>query len=127
MIGELVRKFMKDFNDDADFTTTLTPDDISAKRNAMIAYIFMVVGLFTGFFWLIGAVWAMIQKGNARNSIFYDHYCNITSLFWWGLLFSIIGGILTIVLVGYLILAIVWLWSLWRIIKGMKHLTENQP
>jgi hypothetical protein len=34
----------------------------------------MAVGLFTGLFWIIGAVWAMVKKGEARGTIFEDHY-----------------------------------------------------
>ena len=43
--------------------TSLTPQDNTAKINALIAYGFMAVGLFTGLFWIIGAVWAMVKKG----------------------------------------------------------------
>jgi uncharacterized membrane protein len=36
--------------------TSLTPQDNTAKINALIAYGFMAVGLFTGLFWIIGAL-----------------------------------------------------------------------
>ena len=103
-----------------------THDD-AAKTGALIGYGLMVAGLFTGIFWIIGAIWAMIKKGDARGSLYEDHYSNIISTFWWGLLFSIIGGVLTIVLIGYLVLGVVWVWSIYRMIKGIALITSNKP
>jgi uncharacterized membrane protein len=36
----------------------------------------------------------MVKKGEARGTIFEDHYSNIVKTFWWGLGLSIIGFIL---------------------------------
>ncbi len=99
----------------------------SAKTNALIAYCLMVVGLFTGFFWLVGAIWAMAKKSEAIDTCFEDHFTNIISTFWWTLGLSILGGILAYVIIGYLILFIVWIWSIYRIISGIAKLTSNRP
>lgn len=105
---------------------SLSSIDDAAKTNALIAYILMVVGLFTGLFWIIGAVWAMVKKEDAAGTIFADHYSNIIKTFWWGLVLSIIGFILAFVVVGYFILVGVWIWSIYRIIKGLAKITSNK-
>ena len=105
----------------------MTPHDDQAKHNALIAYAFMLLGLFTGVFWLVGAVWAMAKSRDAKGSIFYDHFQNITSIFWWGLIISVIGFVLAIFFIGYLILLGVWLWSVMKLVKGLSRLTNDQP
>lgn len=107
-------------------TITLTSQDEMAKTNAIIAYGLMIFGLFTGIFWIIGAIWAMIKKDEARGTIFEDHYSNIIKTFWWGLGLSIIGFILIFVIVGYFLLFAVWIWSIYRIIKGFAKITSNK-
>lgn len=104
----------------------LSAKDESAKQNALISYVLMVIGIFTGIFWIVGAVWAMVKKGEAQGSIFEDHYSNIVKTFWWGLGFSILGFILVFVFVGYFILLAVWIWSIFKVVKGLAKITSNK-
>jgi uncharacterized membrane protein len=100
--------------------------DDAAKTNALIAYGLMVIGLFTGIFWIIGAIWAMVKKGEAKGTMFEDHYSSIIKTFWWGLGLSILGFILAFVVVGYFILLAVWIWSIYKVIKGLAKITSNK-
>jgi uncharacterized membrane protein len=102
-----------------------TQDDL-AKTNALIAYGLMVLGLFTGIFWIIGAIWAMAKKSEFQHTLFADHYTNIINTFWWGLGLTIVGTLLAAVLVGYFLLIGVWIWSIYRVIKGLARLTSNR-
>ena len=99
----------------------------AAKVHAMIAYGCMVLGLFTGAFWIIGAVWAMVKKDEARGTRFEDHYTNIITTFWWGLGLTIIGFILMVILGGYLVMIGVWIWSIYRVAKGLNNILSNRP
>jgi uncharacterized membrane protein len=105
---------------------TLSPQDETAKTNALIAYALMGFGLFTGIFWIIGAIWAMVKKDDAAGTLFADHYSNIIKIFWWGLALSIISFFLMFVFIGYLTAFLVWLWSIYRLIKGLANLTSNK-
>ncbi|TEW54143.1 hypothetical protein E2R68_09700 [Psychromonas sp. RZ22] len=105
----------------------LTIVEDAAKTNALIAYGLMILGMFTGIFWLIGVVWAMVKRDEARETIFADHYANIMTTFWWSLGLSIIGFILAFFVVGYFLLFAVWIWSTFRIIKGLAKITSNKP
>ncbi|WP_440053129.1 DUF4870 family protein [Pseudoalteromonas sp. T1lg65] len=104
----------------------LSARDEAAKLNALIAYGLMIAGLFTGVFWIIGAVWAMVKKADAQGTVFEDHYSNIISIFWWGLGLSIVGFILLFFIIGYFILVGVWVWSIFKIIKGLAQITSNK-
>ncbi|MEM7015948.1 MAG: hypothetical protein AAF512_01255 [Pseudomonadota bacterium] len=98
----------------------------TAKVGALIGYILMLVGFFTLIFWVIGVLWVMLKKGSASNSMFRDHYSNMISTFWWGIFFAILGYMLIFVLIGYLILFLVWLWSLYKIVRGLLKLISDQ-
>lgn len=107
--------------------SALTATQQEAKTHAIVAYVFMVLGLITGIFWLVGAIWAMVKKSDARGTPFEDHYSNIIKTFWVGLAVTIISIPLAIVLIGYFTLLAVWIWSIYRIVKGVARLSANQP
>lgn len=113
---------MMDNRENGEFTDR---DDI-AKTNALVAYILMVLGLFTGVFWLAGAFWAMVKKSEAQGTRFEDHYSNIISTFWWGLGLTILGFLFMVVIVGYFLLIAVWIWSIYRIVTGLAKITSNR-
>lgn len=100
--------------------------DEAAKAHALIAYGLMVIGLFTGIFWIIGAIWAMVKKEDAIGTRFEDHYSNVIKIFWWGLGLSILGFLLAFVIIGYFVLFVVWIWSIYRVVKGLARITSNQ-
>jgi uncharacterized membrane protein len=104
----------------------LTPREENAKSNVVSAYVFMLLGIFTGVFWLIGAIWAMVKANEARGTLFEDHYTNIISTFWWGIFLSVIGVILAFFFIGYILLFGVWVWSIFRMVKGIARATSNQ-
>ncbi|MDA7746564.1 hypothetical protein N8878_04450 [Psychromonas sp.] len=106
---------------------SLTIAEDAAKTNALIAYGLMVLGMFTGLFWFIGVVWAFVKRDEAQGTMFADHYDNIISTFWWTLGLSIVGFILALFIVGYFLLFAVWIWSIYRVIKGLARITSNKP
>lgn len=105
---------------------SLTPQEENAKSNVVVAYIFMLLGIFTGVFWLIGAFWTMAKAGESTGTRFEDHYSNIVNTFWWGIFWAVIGVLLAIFLIGYLILLGIWLWSIFRMVKGIGRALSNQ-
>ncbi|MFM2483749.1 DUF4870 family protein [Celerinatantimonas yamalensis] len=118
---------MRHYDSDFNSPQGLSDYDIDAKNHALVAYILMILGVFTGVLWIVGALWAMVKVNDARGSLFEDHYQNIISVFWWGFVWGIIGFALAILLVGYIIIALAWLWAVYRIILGLVRLNANRP
>jgi len=98
-----------------------------AKNHALIAYMLMAVGLFTAIPILFGAIWAMIKRRKSIGTIYHSHFTNTIRVFWWSVFWTIIGATLSVVLVGYAILAIVWLWALYRLFDGFVAIYADQP
>jgi uncharacterized membrane protein len=106
-------------------TNTAISYENGIKTHAIIAYVLLLVGLFTAIPLLIGAIWAMVKKKSARGTLYHSHYMNATRVFWWTVFWSIIGFLLVFVLIGYAILGLVWLWALYRVVDGFAKITSD--
>jgi uncharacterized membrane protein len=111
--------------------STLEPDQsqqpaLTGKQLALIVYILYLVAYFTGITAVIGVIIAHVQIGSA-DPLLASHYRFQIRTFWIGVLYLVIGTILTVVLVGIAVLLWWFIWSLVRNIKGVLALNENKP
>ena len=109
---------------------TAAPDPSAPKEQTIqithITYALYALGLITGIFAIAGLIVAYIKRDDAVDSYLASHYSWLIRTFWWGLLWTTIGIILAIVAVGFVVLAVVWVWWVYRIIKGWLRLTEKR-
>jgi uncharacterized membrane protein len=98
----------------------------SGKTMALAVYILYLVGYFLGITWLIGVIIAYTQRANA-DPVVSSHSQNQITIFWASLVYVIIGSLLALILIGWLVLALWFIWSLIRIIKGLVALNNGQP
>jgi uncharacterized membrane protein len=111
--------------------STLGPDQspqpaLTGKQLALIVYILYLVAYFTGITMVIGVIIAHVQVGSA-DPLLASHYRFQIRTFWIGVLYLVIGTILTMVLIGIAVLFWWFIWSLVRNIKGVLALNENKP
>src|SRR5690606_12299806 len=106
------------------------PTPVPAGRNhaemAKIVYILYIVGFIVGITWLIGVVIAYIYRSDAPDPI-KSHFTFQIWTFWLALAGSIVGGLTTIILIGFLVLLALVIWGIVRIVKGWKWLADGQP
>ena len=100
--------------------------DPNTKGNANLIYILYLVGIVIGITPIIGVIMAYMGKGQG-DPVLESHYNNQVNIFWKGLLYSVIGAVLTVVLIGILILLAALIWYIVRSIKGMQALSAGQP
>tara|TARA_R110000787_G_scaffold28182_1_gene77056 strand:- start:14858 stop:15214 length:357 start_codon:yes stop_codon:yes gene_type:complete len=100
--------------------------DPNTKGNANLIYILYLVGIVIGVTPIIGVIMAYIGKGQG-DPVLESHYNNQINIFWKALLYSLIGAVLTVVLIGILILLAALIWYIVRCIKGMQALSAGQP
>jgi len=98
---------------------------MSNKQLAFIVILYFV-SYFTGLTGLIGVIIAHVQIGTA-DQLLRTHYQFQIRTFWIGVLYLVVGIILTFVLIGIAILLWWFIWSLVRNIKGILALNENRP
>ena len=97
----------------------------SDKGSANLIYILYLVGLVVGITTIIGLVMAYMGKGDAPEWL-KSHYNNQINIFWKVVVLSIVGGLLTVVLVGVLVLLYALIWYIVRVVKGMQALSRGE-
>ena len=101
------------------------PPAISNKQLALIVYILYFVAYFTGITALIGVIIAHVQVASA-DPLLATHYRFQIRTFWIGILYLVIGTILTVAIVGIAILLWWFVWSLVAQREGHARLERQQ-
>jgi uncharacterized membrane protein len=99
---------------------------VSNTSMALIVYILYFAAYFVGITAIVGVIIAHVQKGSG-DAMLESHYDFQIRTFWVGVLYVVVGTVLAWVLIGFLILAWWFIWSLIRNIKGILALNENRP
>lgn len=98
----------------------------SLKTVAVVVYALQAIGYFVGITALIGVIIAHIKIGDARGTWLESHFRWQIRTFWYSLLWGIIGALLIAILVGYLVLAVAFVWSIYRVAKGWLRLIDGK-
>jgi uncharacterized membrane protein len=91
-----------------------------------VAYALHLVGAIAGLTSLIGLVINYLKRGS-YDDLFDNHHRWMTRSFWWALLWVCIGWVTTIILVGWAILFLVWLWYIYRHVRGLVNFINGEP
>jgi len=94
-------------------------------QNAKLVYILYLVGIVVGVTGIVGVVMAYINKDDAPDWL-KSHYQFQIRTFWIGLLYFVVGILLTMVVIGIFILLFWCVWLIIRCVKGMKALDAKQ-
>ncbi|WP_299439231.1 hypothetical protein [uncultured Rhodospira sp.] len=100
---------------------------LEGQGSANLIYILYLAGLFFPITALVGVILAYINRGKARDTVLGSHFTFQIRTFWIGLLAMVVGGLLSLILIGYLLLLAWVVWMLTRVITGMQALGRNQP
>lgn len=92
-----------------------------------ILYALYALHLFTGgVSILVGVIVAYLKRDDAAGTPYEQHLQWLIRTFWMGLAGYIIGGVLMFVLIGIPVLAAVFIWMLYRIVKGWLYLYDDK-
>ena len=96
------------------------------KTMPLIIYILMALGPFNGLTAVVAVILAYVSKATAPEWM-QSHYTFQIRTFWLSLLFWVIGGVLTVVGIGFVIVAAVGVWVVVRCILCLSWLLKGQP
>lgn len=92
---------------------------------------FVVTAFLSGWPSIIGVIINYVKRGDVRGTFLESHFSWQLRTFWWALLWFVIGGLLTITIIGAVIgiplLIGVGIWVLYRIARGWLALASNKP
>ncbi|QCK86067.1 hypothetical protein E8L99_10030 [Phreatobacter aquaticus] len=99
---------------------------VEATTMAMVAYVLFIAGAIIPLTPIIAVIMAYINRGTA-SAWLATHYTWIIRTFWISLAYSILCIVLMFVGIGFLLLAVLVVWFLVRIIRGLMLLNKREP
>ena len=105
----------------------MTTSNDSSKTIAMIVYGLQAIAIFTGLPMLVAVILNYIKLDDVRGTWVESHFRWQIRTFWFALLWTVVGLITAMILVGYLVLFANAIWVIYRVIKGALDLADNKP
>ncbi len=113
---------------DAGAATAKSAEQLASLKNVtMVVYALQALSFIWGLPAVVALVINYLKRDDARGTLYESHFTWQIRSFWWGLLWVAIGGVLAVVLVGFVVLFVAWVWMIYRVVKGWLKLTEGQP
>ena len=110
------------------------PVGLSAEQERALRKLTHVLYALYALFWLTGGVTAIvaiiinyIKRDDAVGTLYASHFTWQIRTFWWSVAWGVLGVALAVVMVGFAILWVLGIWTLYRIVKGWLYLNDNKP
>lgn len=104
------------------------PDEEVTRNLVLVCYLLGAVGMFTGALaTVVSLIIAYIKRDESQGTIYYTHYDWLIKTFWIGIIGSIVSfATFWLFGLGWLIYVGVFLWQLYRYVKGGLRFVEKR-
>lgn len=92
----------------------------------VVSYVLHLVGAVAGITSIVGLVINYLKR-DRYDELFDSHHAWMIRSFWWALLWGVIGVITIVILIGWAILFLVWVWYIYRHVRGLINLLNGEP
>lgn len=93
-----------------------------------------ILYLLYAIFWLTGGITALIaiiinyvKRDEVQGTLYASHFTWQIRSFWWSVAWGVVGGLLLVVLIGFAVFGVLFIWMLYRIVKGWLYLNDGKP
>ena len=100
---------------------------VSAENATQLVYILQAVGFLIGLTWIAGVIVNYVKRDEIRGTWLESHFRWQIRTFWFGLLWAVIGAITSLIVVGFVILAVNYVWLIYRVVKGWLDFSSKKP
>lgn len=107
--------------------TQLTEREQSAKTLTAVIYALYAASFLVGISALVAIVINYVKQNDVTGTFLESHFRWQIRTFWFGLLWGIIGGITSLILIGWLVLLANAVWIIYRLVVGWINLNDNKP
>lgn len=111
--------------------TLITPAEAqrlsSLKNLATLVYALQALSFFFGVTLLIGVIINYVKRDDVKDTLIESHFRWQIRTFWFTVLWTIIGAITFLILIGYLVLLAAAVWLIYRVVKGWLYLNDGKP
>jgi len=99
----------------------------SLKTLTHVIYALYALSLISGITAIVAIVLNYIKRDDARGTWLESHFAWQIRTFWWGLFWLALGGLTFIILIGWVIWGVAFVWLVYRIAKGWLNLNDGKP
>jgi uncharacterized membrane protein len=99
----------------------------SSKTLTAVIYALYAASFVIGISALVAIVINYVKQNEVAGTFLETHFRWQIRTFWFGLLWGILGGITSLILVGWLILLANAVWIIYRLVIGWTNLNNNKP
>ena len=97
------------------------------RQYTMIIYILYLASILIGVTAIVGVIMAYVKRADFAGTEYEDHITYLIRTFWISVIGSLIGFVLTFILIGFFILLAVGIWFIYRSIAGFIKFNDNKP
>ena len=97
---------------------------------AIAAYILHLLGAITGILSIVALIINYVKRGD-DGAVMDSHHSWMIRSFWWAILWCLLIGASYLVVIGFAVgwigFLIVWIWYVYRHIRGLIYLADDKP
>lgn len=99
----------------------------SSLFTVKIVYFLYLASLVVGITGIVGLIMAYINKEPKAGDVACNHYRYQIRTFWIGMLYGLISLLLMLVVVGFVLVLLLYIWMIIRCVKGLKAAERGEP
>lgn len=99
----------------------------SLRQLTLIIYILYALSWVAGISAIVAIVINYIKREDAAGTLYESHFAWQMRTFWWGLAWAVVGTITALIGVGFIILAVLVIWLIYRMVKGLLFWNDHKP
>jgi uncharacterized membrane protein len=99
----------------------------SGKNIAIVVYALFAASLLIGITAIVGIILAHMKRDEYAGTVAASHLRYQIRTFWYGLLWTVVGALTTLIIIGWFVIIGTGVWTIYRIIKGWLRIIENKP
>lgn len=107
--------------------SNLKQQSLSPVTLTHINYLLFVLGAFVFPLIIIAVIINYLKEDSVAGSWLHTHFAYQMRTFWKSLIWYLIGILLTLIAIGVIVIIIVYIWYLYRMIKGWILLSDGLP
>ncbi|HVV69726.1 MAG TPA: hypothetical protein VHE99_11970 [Gammaproteobacteria bacterium] len=105
----------------------IIPKDDKNYNITVIIYALQAASFIVGITFLIAVIMNYVKRKDVENTWLASHFTWQIRTFWYALLWLIIGGVTTFIIIGFPILIVTTIWVIYRIAKGWIYVYDKKP
>jgi uncharacterized membrane protein len=102
-------------------------DATELKTITTVVYALQALSFIFGITAIVAIIINYVKREDVKGTLYENHFDWQISTFWWGLLWFALGWITAWFLIGFVVLFVVWIWIIYRVVKGWLKLSEGKP